>query len=219
MSRQPTFPRHLPFHAALATAIASLTLLAPAAAPALSPGVDLVPGASAEGRAEQDNRILTAGGETLRQAPASVSGLRTIDVPEAALQLHLWEETGATGRTASYYAISQDGSQRGRARETSYAVELADFSFDPLTDSEPALADGLLAGPQNRLHLVQLWATPLPELQAQITGLGAAIHRHYTQFTMMVEMDDATKDVGRGPALRPLGRRLPPRLPDRGLSP
>jgi hypothetical protein len=122
--------------------------------------------------------------------------LRTVSVPEAGLTLTLWDEQAADGSLTSHYAVTNaDGALRGRPRATGYAVELADFHFDPLVDGEPPLADGLVARPGNRLFLVQLVATPLPELQRLIVEAGGTIHRHYTQHTLLVEMDPLARSV------------------------
>ncbi len=142
-------------------------------------------------------QILTcAAGAGLALSAAAAPRLdpRTVPVPEAGLTLELWDERGADGRLTSYTAIAgEDGVLKGRPRAAGTAVELADFRFDPLVDGEPSLPPSLVAAPDNRLFLVQLLATPLPELQAAIVGEGAAIHRHYTQHTLLVEIDPALR--------------------------
>ncbi len=117
---------------------------------------------------------------------------RGILVPEAGLTIELWDERGPDGTLSSWAAIADaDGAGRGRARPAGTRVELRDFQFDPLVDGEPGLAEPLLAGPGGRLFLVQLFTTALPELQQAIRQLPAAIHRYYTQHTLLVEIDPA----------------------------
>ena len=125
---------------------------------------------------------------------SAVHNPRSLAVPEAGVEIFLWDEQNEDGTFVSYVAVAgDDGQPRGRTRRTSNQVELEGLSFDPLLDGEPRLAPALRAKASNRLFLVQLHATPLPELQKLISDAGATIHRFYTQKTLLVEMDAAAK--------------------------
>ena len=125
----------------------------------------------------------------------SLRGQQILAVPEADLEIFLWEEILDDGSATPFAAIAgAEGEPRGRTRVRRFAVELEGLRFDPLTDGEPAVAPALAAGTGNRLHLVQLVVTALPELQELIRETGGKIHRYYTNHTLLVEMDPAVRD-------------------------
>ncbi|MCZ6507157.1 MAG: peptidase S8, partial [Acidobacteria bacterium] len=127
--------------------------------------------------------------EAFRAAP---SGLRTIAVPESSIEIRIWEERNVDGTTQSFYALTRLGEGAlGRTRQTSNEVQLASVRFDPLIGGPPQVAASLEARPDNRLFLVQLFATALPEFQAGIAARGGIIHRYYTEHTLLVEMGPA----------------------------
>jgi hypothetical protein len=139
------------------------------------------------------NRIFTPGGVNIHSTPLRVNALQTVHVPESTIQLYLWEEELAGGRSQPYYAISRDGTNlSGRVRATSYSVRLAAQTHDPLVEAQLVHAV-LEAGPDNMLFLVQFVTTPLPEFRAAITGLGGKVHRFLTDHTFLVEMSENTR--------------------------
>ena len=137
----------------------------------------------------------------------SIRGQRTVTLPGAGLEIFLWEEVRGDGSAAAFFAIAdENGQQRGRTRQLATTVDLAGMRFDPLAEGEPAVAAGLRADAANRLFLVQLMVTALPELQEGIREAGGEIHRYYTHHTLLVEMDSGTRrEVGALPYVRWVG--------------
>jgi hypothetical protein len=167
----------------LSAALLFLLAAAPAAA------VEWRPAETGDG-----GRLVLPGGGVLHATARPVHGLRTVELPDSGLVLALWEEEGELGeRTPHYAVLDGDGRLRGRVRATAYTVELADRRFDPLVEGEPFVEPALAARPGDRLHLVQLVATALPELQAEIAAAGGVIHRYLTRHALLVELDPAAR--------------------------
>jgi hypothetical protein len=195
-----------------ALAVAVLLVLA-AAAPsstAWAVAVDWIAGPGAGGK------LVLAGGETLHATGRTVHDLRTIEPLGTGLELVLWDEEDVLGGRTPHYAVLDGGVLRGRVRATRYDIELADRRFDPLTDGEPLLEPALSARPDGRLFLVQLVATPLPELQERIRAAGGAIHRYLTRHAMVVELDAAARA---GVAALPFVRWIGPYHPAYRIEP
>lgn len=139
-------------------------------------------------------------------SPAAMASRRSISVADQGLEILLWTEPGPQGATRSFYAFERDGRPLGRVRETTNQIRLADYRWDPLADAAPAVPESLRARPSNRLYLVQLVATALPELQQLVRQAGGTIHRYYTDHTLLVEMDGAARAaVERLPFVRWIG--------------
>ncbi len=136
----------------------------------------------------QPNLLLTPGGKTIHRTVNPVSDLRTVFVPESAIQLYLWEEALQNDRLQAFYAISRDGTNlSGRVRATTYYIRLRDHIFDPLMQAQ-SVHYTLEARPSNTLYLVQFVTTPLPEFRSAIVSLGGKVHRFLTDHTFIVEM-------------------------------
>ncbi len=134
------------------------------------------------------SEITLADGKVIHKTLDPVSGERVLAVGE--YQLHRWQEKLADGTHRSFYAYSRTtnaGSELvGRVRATTHMVRLDDFQFDPLVDGEPSF-DVPLKAANNNLHLVQLEATPLPEMTQAITDTGAKILRFLADHTFLVK--------------------------------
>lgn len=172
----------------------------------LALGLLAASGAGAAMAAGPEYRVVAGDGTILHESTSLIRDLRTVVLPEASLELYLWSEESA-GVTSSLWAVHRPGEGLlGRVRTADYRVELTDYSFDPLLEGTPSVPTSLTAGPSNRLHLVQLVVTPLPELQKAILDLGGTIHRYYTQYTLLVEMDAGTRaEVAALPFVRWVG--------------
>lgn len=119
---------------------------------------------------------------------------RTVPVVEAELTIRLWDELDAErGWVGMAAVLDASGTLQGRVREAGLYVHLASGSFDPLVDGEPDVPAALAARPGDRLFLVQLFVPAQDSLQEILRDLGGAIHRYYTQNTLLVEMDGATR--------------------------
>ncbi len=137
---------------------------------------------------------ITRGADLFPEDATSIRAQGVIPVPEAHLEIFLWEKVRPNGSAVPQFAVAgPDGEQRGRTRRLYYAVELAGNRFDPLLQGEPLIAASLRAGATNRLHLVQLVITTLPELQELIREAGGTVHRYYTNHTLLVEMSPETR--------------------------
>ncbi|MCY1001364.1 S8 family serine peptidase [Myxococcus sp. MISCRS1] len=151
--------------------------------------------------------LVTGAGRVLHRTDNTIQSLRTLSVPKTTLQLHVWEETGADGKRQDFFAYSRGGTELlGRAQPTSYQVRLAHVSFDPVRQGAPLVADALAADTGNTLSLVQLQATPLPELREALEREGGKVLRFLTDHTYLVELDaDARKRVAELPFVRWVG--------------
>ncbi|MHC4446038.1 MAG: S8/S53 family peptidase [Planctomycetota bacterium] len=138
----------------------------------------------------QPNLLLTPGGKTIHRTANPVSSLRTVFVPESAIQLYLWEEVLQNDQVQAFYAISRDGTNlSGRVRATTYSIRLRDHIFDPLMEVQP-VHYALEARPSNSLYFVQFVTTPLPEFRSAIASLGGKVHCFLTDHTFIVEMSN-----------------------------
>jgi hypothetical protein len=119
----------------------------------------------------------------VRELPAVASGL---------IKLHSWQEELPDGTMQSFYAysrITKSGAELvGRKRATTHKIRLRDFVFDPIADGPPAIGAVLSARNQSRLYLVQLEATPLPEMRRAIEDTGARLLRFIADHAFIVEM-------------------------------
>ena len=136
-----------------------------------------------------------ADGTPFHETDNPVLEARTVAVPGGALELHLWKEILPSGTVQAFYAVTDGSGVCGRVRETSYVVRLRDQRFDPLADELTEPAPALAARGDNRLFLVQLHATPLPEFQQAIQAAGATVWRFLTDHTLIVDVDP--QELGR----------------------
>lgn len=104
-----------------------------------------------------------------------------------------WSELRADGSLQPWYRISLDGGASfGRARETSYELQLNYANFDPLADGEPAIANELRARGGNELYIVQYITQGLEPWRDEIRALGAVDHRFLAWHANIWRMDAAT---------------------------
>jgi hypothetical protein len=133
-------------------------------------------------------------GKVIHKTDNRVIGERVLPAA-GSYKIHRWEEQLPSGELRSFYAYSRttkDGSELvGRVRATTHVVRLLDFQFDPLVDGPPSF-DVPLKAAQNNLHLVQLEATPLPEMTQAIADTGAKILRFLADHTFLVKADAET---------------------------
>ncbi|AGC47852.1 S8 family peptidase [Myxococcus stipitatus DSM 14675] len=151
--------------------------------------------------------LVTGAGRVFHRTDNRVHSLKTLAVPSTALQLHVWEEEDAAGQRQDFFAYSRGGTELvGRAQATTYQVRLGHVQFDPLRDTAPLVAGLLSADPGNTLSLVQLQATPLPELRESLEREGGKVLRFLTDHTFLVEMNaDTKKRVAELPFVRWVG--------------
>ncbi|MCP3136710.1 S8 family serine peptidase [Pyxidicoccus xibeiensis] len=151
--------------------------------------------------------LVTPAGLVFHRTDRAVSALRSIQVPDTAIQLHTWQELQDNGLRLSYTAYTRGGTELfGRVRDTRYLVRLDDAQFDPLQGTQPLSASNLAADRDNTLHLVQFHGTPLPEFREAIEREGGRVLRFLTDHTFMVEMDaDVHKRVAELPYVRWVG--------------
>ncbi|MCP3144366.1 S8 family serine peptidase [Pyxidicoccus xibeiensis] len=151
--------------------------------------------------------LVTGAGLVFHRTDGAVRGLRTVDVPSTAVQLHTWEELGADGARQDFFAYSRGGVElMGRVQATTYQVELEHVRFDPVRGARPLVTGLLSADPDNTLQLVQFQGTPLPEFRSEIEAAGGKVLRFLTDHTFLVEMSpDTQKRVGELPYVRWVG--------------
>ncbi|NTX56291.1 S8 family serine peptidase [Myxococcus sp. CA039A] len=159
--------------------------------------------ASVSGR----HALVTGTGRVFHRTDNTIHALRTLAVPKTQLQLHVWEEEGADGQRQDFFAYSRGGTELvGRAQPTTYQVRLEHARFDPLREAVPLVAGLLAADAENTLSLVQLQATPLPELREALEREGGKVLRFLTDHTFLVEMSaDTRKRVTELPFVRWVG--------------
>ncbi|MCP3104055.1 S8 family serine peptidase [Myxococcus sp. K15C18031901] len=150
--------------------------------------------------------LVTSAGLVFHRTDATVQSLKTLQVSGSALQLHTWEEVDADGRRQDFFAYSRGGTQlAGRVQATTYQVRLEHLQFDPLRDAQPLVSGLLMADAKNTLQLVQLAATPVPEMREALEREGKVL-RFLTDHTFLVELDaDARKRVAELPFVRWVG--------------
>ncbi|HVS17590.1 MAG TPA: S8 family serine peptidase [Planctomycetota bacterium] len=134
----------------------------------------------------QPTRIELAGGALVHETSNQVGDLRTLAVPGSALEVLVWSETDAHGVVAPWYAISLDGRNVATARATSYGIALERATFDPLAQMpdfsrSPVVWDG-------EVYLVQFHTQVLAEYRAALEALGATVHDHLVQHTLLARM-------------------------------
>ena len=196
------FHRPASFHVRRAAAAAALLVLLAAAS---AGAVDWRPAETGDGGA-----LVLPGGGVFHVTERPVYDLRTVEATVDGLELALWEEETAGGERRPHYAVIDGGRLRGRVRETGYRIELVDRSFDPLTEDQPLAEPALASRPGDRLALVQLWSTALPELQERIAEAGGVIHRHLTRHALVVELDQGARaEVAALPFVRWIGAYHP----------
>lgn len=161
----------------------------------------------AEARAEGRFALVTGAGRVFHRTDAAVRALKTVDVPDTAVQLHTWQEEGADGVRQDFFAYSRGGTElMGRVQPTSYLIRLAGTQFDPVRGAMPLTTGLLSADPDNTLELVQFQGTPLPEFRAAIEAAGGKVLRFLTDHTFLVELDaSAHKRVAELPYVRWVG--------------
>jgi subtilisin family serine protease len=157
--------------------------------------------------AEHPQQLLMDNGSVLHGTDNPVHNLRTVAVPDSSKKIYLWEEELATGDRQSYFAITEAGTKvLGRKRATTYNVRLRHHIFDPLTQGPPATPPGLAARLGNKLYLVQLETTPLPEYREAIGNAGGKVLRFLSDHTFIVEMGPSVRaQLGRQPYVRWIG--------------
>jgi hypothetical protein len=104
----------------------------------------------------------------------------------------LWNETSAGQESAPFYAISLDGVEVSRVRQTSYDLNLKAGRFDP-TIVTPPIAGSLLADSGNELYIVQFVTQPLDALRGGLVDAGATIYSFIPNHSYIVRMSDAAK--------------------------
>ncbi|GJM08834.1 MAG: hypothetical protein DHS20C11_11100 [Lysobacteraceae bacterium] len=138
---------------------------------------------------------LSLGDDVLYRTSAhAVSDIRTAGTETA--KVLLWKESDGRSEPKHYYAhLTETGRVRGRVRHTSYHVELIDRRFDPLDGGVPPVAARLQAVPGQRLHLVQLWATLIPQWRQRLKQLGVEIHGYIPEHTLIVDVPVQARSI------------------------
>ncbi|NBD08932.1 S8 family serine peptidase [Corallococcus silvisoli] len=178
--------------------------------------VEKAPGLAAGGR---QSSLVTASGFTFHRTERPVSSLRTVAVPDPAVQLHVWREQQPDGTRRDYMAYTRGGTELlGRVRDTEYMVRLEDARFDPLQGGQSLTGNLLAADADNTLHLVQFLGTPLPSFREAIEREGGKVLRFLTDHTFIVEMaGDTSKRVAELPYVRWVGPYHPEYRLERAL--
>ncbi|MCE9673325.1 S8 family serine peptidase [Myxococcus stipitatus] len=155
--------------------------------------------------------LVTGAGLVFHRTDNTVQALKTLQVPHSTLQLHTWEEVDAAGERQDFFAYSRGGTElAGRVQATTYQVRLEHVRFDPLREAQPLVSAQLMADAQNTLQLVQLTATPVPEMREALEREGGKVLRFLTDHTFLVEMDaDTRKRVADLPFVRWVGAYHP----------
>ncbi len=133
-------------------------------------------------------RLELAGGRVFHATDNPIHAQRQLAVPGSDLTVHVWQEELADGEMQSFQAFSHGAELRGRVRPTTHEVRLRDFRFDPLTGGSPELSFASAARADSRLYLVQLEATPLPEMRRAITRAGGKVLSFLTDHTFIVDL-------------------------------
>lgn len=151
--------------------------------------------------------LVTGAGLAFHRTSQRVHSLRTVPVPGSELELYTWEEERDMGGRQAYFAYSRQGVEAlGRVRDTTYLVRLYGAEFDPIHSLGVQVSSQLAADADNELHLVQFLATPLPEFQQTIEGMGGKVLRFLTDHTYIVEMKPGVQArVARLPFVRWVG--------------
>jgi serine protease AprX len=129
---------------------------------------------------------LVVNGMAVYQGEGRIAKQRVITFSDSPAIMITWEEQTRAG-TKSFWAYSRDGRTVNQVQQTENKVRLRYATFDPAA-GEPGIPEGLAAGGENRLFLVQFVGTPLEEMRREIRRMGGVTRRFMTDNTHVVEM-------------------------------
>ncbi|MCB9882923.1 MAG: S8 family serine peptidase [Planctomycetes bacterium] len=153
--------------------------------------------------------VLTNGGFTFREAQGSVLDFRVLSLEGSATRVATWRESGDPVNV-SWFAVAPRGLGWYEPTQSSFDLLLRYAQFDPITNGEPQLLDGLSARPTSRLWLVQFHTQGLPEYRTQIEALGGEVFQYVPNHAHVVRMDASVADAVRAlPYVRWVGHYHP----------
>ncbi len=114
-------------------------------------------------------------GDPFRSTASTVSGLRSVAIPDSAGLVALWMETDSAGAALPFYAVSFSGTTVDTVTSTSYNLELRYTTFDPAIE-QPAVAGALQNDDESELYIVQFVTQPLPPFREAVGAHGCTIY-------------------------------------------
>lgn len=156
-------------------------------------------------QSEGSTTQVVVNGVIVHQTPHAVAAVRQTPLPAGGAAV-LWTEVhGAGAADVPHYAIVLPGRPASRALATSYDLELAYASFDPL-EALPGIPAHLAADASSTLALVQFYTQPLESYQSQLLALGVSIHRLIPDNALLIAGErDALAQVAALPHVRWVG--------------
>lgn len=134
---------------------------------------------------------LTAPGlGTFHRTAHRIEEARLIEVPNSRTKVAVWQEHQASGRIASFYAVSLDGQQVTSVQETSYDIKLRYANFDPEVQ-RPEVPENLKADTPGAdgVYIVQFITQPLEAYTKEIEARGGTIYNFLANHSYLVKMD------------------------------
>ncbi len=155
-----------------------------------------------EARSEVDLTLSTVGSTTSLSMNAgapfhttdnTVENARAIEVPNSTVVANVWDEVTAAGERQHFYALSPDGEEIVRVRQTTYDLKLRHGHFDPVDDGPNAVEPSLTAGPECNLYIVPFVTQTLQVYRDALTALGAKVYNFLPRHSHIVKMTPAVK--------------------------
>lgn len=150
---------------------------------------------------------LTYSGSSVHRTRGAIRNLRSF-AEDGAVALS-WDEVSKSGSTPMQ-ALSRDGGKTWpKVGETDVFLRLRHGTFDPAR-SQPTLPEGLRAGEDCRLVIVQFNTQVLPEYHEAIKNIGGEIYTYMPDSALVCVLDANEREVVRGmPFVRWMGNYEP----------
>ncbi len=109
--------------------------------------------------------------QTLRRTKATIRNESLYEFDESSVKVVVWDESGADGLDQGYFTVARDGQSFIEARPINHEIKLRNAQFEPKSFA-PIVQQGLRAGANSRVHIVQFVTPPLPEMRKQVEQFG-----------------------------------------------
>jgi hypothetical protein len=135
-----------------------------------------------------ETALRVGSGEPFRVTDHRVASARLLELAGGETRVVTWTETDPRGDVVPFYALGLRGEPVGRARTTSYRLQLNHGEFDPLVEPAPEVRPALAAGPEASLYLVQFVTQPIRDYRRALARLGAEVRHFVPHHALVVEM-------------------------------
>ncbi|MCZ6684208.1 MAG: hypothetical protein O7B26_13590, partial [Planctomycetota bacterium] len=120
------------------------------------------------------NRLSRDGRYPFHTTPNQIKDARLVGLPGTSAWVALWTEVSTSRQGVPFYAVSLDGENVDRVRQTSYVLKVRHGDFDPAV-AAPHVAAALSAEPASNLSIVQFVTQPLEAYRRALRDRGATV--------------------------------------------